>query len=129
MRVLVCDDNVDGADTLGVLLRAHGHDVKVFYSGGECLHEALRWKPAIAFLDIGMPDMTGYGVARQLRAKYGAEILLVAVTGYGSTEDRTVSFESGFDMHLVKPAEPDRIVSIAATRSRDFAHGHPRSHD
>src|SRR5688500_10246297 len=120
MRVLVCDDNVDGADTLGVLLRSHGHDVKVFYEGGTCLHEALEWKPAIAFLDIGMPDITGYAVARQLRAKYGAEIMLVAVTGYGTIEDRTVSFESGFDMHLLKPAQPDRIVSIAATRSRGF---------
>jgi CheY-like chemotaxis protein len=120
MRVLVCDDNVDGADTLAVLLRAHGHEVKVFYEGGTCLREALEWKPAIAFLDIGMPDITGYAVARQLRAKFGADIALVAVTGYGTTEDRTVCFESGFDMHLVKPAQPDRIVSIAATRSRDF---------
>lgn len=122
MRVLVCDDNVDGADTLGMLLHSQGHEVKVFYEGGTCLREALDWKPAIAFLDIGMPDMTGYAVARQLRAKYGAEILLVAVTGYGTTEDRTVSFESGFDMHLVKPAQPDRIVSIAATRSRGLGH-------
>ena len=122
MRVMVCDDNVDGADTLGMLLRSQGHEVKVFYEGGTCLREALDWKPALAFLDIGMPDMTGYAVARQLRAKYGAEILLVAVTGYGTTEDRTVSFESGFDMHLVKPAQPDRIVSIAATRSRGFGH-------
>lgn len=117
MRVLVCDDNVDGAETLGVLLRSHGHDVKVFYEGGTGLHEALEWKPAIAFLDIDMQDITGYAVARQLRAKYGAQITLVAVTGYGTTEDRTVSFESGFDIHLPKPAEPDRILSIAATRS------------
>ena len=120
MKVLVCDDNVDGADTLAVLLRAHGHDVKVFYSGGTCLHEALRWKPAIAFLDIGLPDMTGYGVARQLRAKFGADIMLVAVTGYDSAEDRTVSAEAGFDMHLAKPVQLDRLVSIAATGSRSF---------
>lgn len=118
MRVLVCDDNVDGADTLAVLLRSHGHDVKTFYSGGACLKGALDWKPAIAFLDIGLPDMSGYGVARQLRRKFGADILLVAVTGYDSTEDRTVSAESGFDMHLGKPVELGRLVSIAATGSR-----------
>jgi len=100
VKVLVCDDNVDGADTLAVLLRSHGHDVRVFYAGGACLREALDWKPAIAFLDIGLPDMTGYGVARQLRAAFGADVLLVAVTGYDSTEDRTVSAEAGFDMHL-----------------------------
>jgi DNA-binding response OmpR family regulator len=119
MRVLVCDDNVDGADTLAVLLRAHGHDVKTFYSGGACLKEALDWKPAIAFLDIGLPDMTGYGVARQLRGKFGADIMLVAVTGYDSTEDRTVSAEAGFDMHLAKPVQFDRLISIAATGTRN----------
>jgi DNA-binding response OmpR family regulator len=113
MRILVCDDNVDGADTLAVPLRSHGHDVKVFYAGGACLREALGWKPAIAFLDIGLPDVTGYGVARQLRAKFGADILLVAVTGYDSPEDRTVSAEAGFDMHLAKPVPFDRLVSIA----------------
>ena len=125
MRVLVCDDNVDGADTLAVLLRSHGHDVKVFYAGGVCLHEALEWKPAIAFLDIGLPDMTGYGVARQLRGKFGADILLVAVTGYDSAEDRTVSAEAGFDMHLAKPVKLDRLVSIAATGSRGFSKQSP----
>jgi len=118
MKVLVCDDNADGADTLAVLLRSHGHDVKVFYSGGECLRQALEWKPALAFLDIGLPDMTGYGVARQLRAAFGADVLLVAVTGYDSTEDRTVSAEAGFDMHLAKPVQLERLVSIAANGSR-----------
>ncbi len=115
---MVCDDNADGADTLALLLRSHGHDVKVFYTGGACLREALDWKPAIAFLDIGLPDMTGYGVARQLRASFGADVLLVAVTGYDSTEDRTVSAEAGFDLHLAKPVELDRLVSIAAIGSR-----------
>lgn len=119
MKVLVCDDHADGADTLAVLLRSHGHDVKVFYTGGTCLREALEWKPAIAFLDIGLPDMTGYGIARQLRAALGADVMLVAVTGYDSVEDRTVSAEAGFDMHLAKPVQLDRLVSIAAMgRSR-----------
>jgi CheY-like chemotaxis protein len=118
MKVLVCDDNVDGADTLAVLLRSHGHDVKVSYAGGTCLREALEWKPAIAFLDIGLPDMTGYGIARHLRANFGSDIMLVAVTGYDTTEDRTVSAEAGFDLHLAKPVQLDRLVSIAATGPR-----------
>ena len=125
MKVLVCDDNVDGADTLALVLRSHGHDVKAFYTGGTCLHEALEWKPSIAFLDIGLPDMTGYGIARQLRAKFGADILLVAVTGYDSAQDRTVSAEAGFDMHLAKPAQLDRLVSIAATGPRGFGKQSP----
>jgi two-component system, sensor histidine kinase len=119
MKVLVCDDNVDTADTLAVLLRSHGHDVKVSYAGATCLREALAWKPAIAFLDIGLPDMTGYGIARQLRANFGSDIMLVAVTGYDSTEDRTVSAEAGFDLHLAKPVELNRLVSIAATGRRN----------
>jgi DNA-binding response OmpR family regulator len=123
VKVLVCDDNVDGADMVGVLLRSHGHDVKVFYAGGACLREALEWKPAIAYLDIGLPDMTGFGVARQLRGKFGADILLVAVTGYDSTEDRTVSAEAGFDLHLAKPVHLDRLVSIAAAGSRSACLG------
>lgn len=118
MRVLICDDNADGADTLAVLLRSHGHDVRVSYAGGECLRQALEWKPALAFLDIGLPDMTGYGVARQLRASFGADVLLVAVTGYDSPEDRTVSAEAGFDLHLSKPVQLDRLVSIAAKGPR-----------
>jgi len=117
MRVLICDDNADAADTLAMLLRAHGHDVKVFYDGGTCLNEALAWRPAIAFLDIGIPGITGYGIARQLRAKFGSKIVLVAITGYTRQEDRTVSFEAGFDMHLAKPVEPARLVAIAASAS------------
>ena len=118
MRVLICDDNEDAADTLAMLLRSHGHEVKTFYEGSSCLREALAWVPAIAYLDIGMPGVTGYGVARQLRAKFGATIFLVAVTGYDSMEDRTVSFEAGFDVHLAKPVKPERIVAIAAQPSR-----------
>jgi len=78
----------------------------------------LDWKPAVAFLDIGMPEMTGYGIARQLRARFGADILLIAVTGYDSAEHRTISAEAGFDMHLAKPVQLDQLVSIAATGSR-----------
>jgi DNA-binding response OmpR family regulator len=117
MRVLICDDNADAADTLALLLRTHGHDVKVFYDGDSCLKEALDWGPSVAFLDIGLPGLTGYGVARHLRAKFGAKVLLVAVTGYTRAEDRTVSFEAGFDMHLAKPVEPERLVAIAARSS------------
>ena len=114
MRVLVCDDNSDAADILAMVLRMHGHDVKVFYDGQGCLNEALEWKPSVAFLDIGMPRVDGYTLARQLRANLGATVLLVAVTAYTSAEATQASLEAGFDMHLPKPPVLDQIVRIAA---------------
>jgi CheY-like chemotaxis protein len=114
MRILVCDDNVDAADALAIALRADGHDVQVFYDGGECLAQALDWRPEVAFLDIGLPTVTGYGVARALRDRYGQAILLVAVSGYDAPEDRAAARASGFDLHLVKPADISRIMRIAA---------------
>jgi CheY-like chemotaxis protein len=118
MRVLVCDDNADAADTLALLLRAHGHDVKVFYEGRACVREALEWRPSVAFLDIEMPEISGYAVARQLRVALGAAVLLVAVTGYIGSDDKSASLEAGFDTHLTKPAPLDRVLTLAATASR-----------
>jgi CheY-like chemotaxis protein len=114
MRILVCDDNVDAADALAIALRAEGYDVSVFYDGRECLEKALEWNPDVAFLDIGLPTVTGYGVAKALRDRYGDAILLVAVSGYDAPEDRAAARASGFDLHLVKPADISQIMRIAA---------------
>ena len=114
MRILVCDDDADNAETLRVLLSGEGHEVVALQESRTCLDKALEWKPDVAFLDIGMPGMTGYAVARHMRAHFGSGILLVAVTAYGSREDKTVAFEAGFDLHLPKPVSPDRLLSIAA---------------
>jgi two-component system, sensor histidine kinase len=116
MRILVCDDNADAAETLRALLASDGHEVIALRDSRVCLEKALEWVPEVAFLDVGMPGLTGYALARQIRARFGRRILLVAVTGYGSQEDKTVAFEVGFDMHLVKPVQPAKLLSIAANR-------------
>lgn len=114
MRILVCEDNVDTAETLAFVLKADGHEVAVCHDGRDGLRRALEWRPDVAFLDLGLPSLSGFAIARRLRAQYGFNVVLVAVTGYASAEDRTVSFESGFDVHLVKPVSPERVAAIAA---------------
>ena len=115
-RLLVIDDNRDAAETLAMLLRVQGHDVRVAFSGQAALEIVKDDVPDIVFLDIGMPDMDGYEVARRLRQLDGFEqVLLVALTGWGQQEDRRRSAESGFDHHLVKPPEPDALERLIRT--------------
>ncbi|MFC5479584.1 hybrid sensor histidine kinase/response regulator [Massilia suwonensis] len=110
LRVLVADDNVDAADTLSALLRLDGHLVQVAHDGAEAVHMAASFRPEIAFLDIGMPQLDGYGAARAIRTLPGLQGLrLVALTGWGAQEDRRRSREAGFDAHLLKPAVPDEV--------------------
>ncbi len=121
-RVLVVDDNADGAESLAMLLRMGGHEVSVAHDGPAALKAVAAFAPEVVFLDIGMPGMSGYDVAKQLRAQPGSErILLVAMTGYGQEEDRRRSWEAGFHHHLVKPVEfgvlADLLNSNAAGRS------------
>jgi PAS domain S-box-containing protein len=107
LRVLVVEDNRDAAETLRVLLGLLGHDVEVVHSGPEGVEAARRRPPEVVLCDIGLPGLDGYGVARALRqepATAGAR--LIAVTGYGSDEDRRRSREAGFDLHLTKPVDP-----------------------
>jgi len=106
-RVLVVDDNVDAALGLGELLRLVGHEVEVVHNAGQALRSARRFQPEIALIDIGLPDMDGYELARRLRAQLPVEagLQLVAVTGYGLERDRQRSAEAGFTAHLVKPIE------------------------
>ncbi|MGE5178650.1 MAG: chemotaxis protein CheB [Bacteroidota bacterium] len=110
-RVLVVDDNADGADSLAALLRLGGHEVHVAYSGPEALGAAGRIHPDVVLLDIGLPGMTGYEVAQRIRAQETeGRTLLIAVTGYGQPDDIDRSLGSGFDHHLTKP------IDIAALR-------------
>jgi signal transduction histidine kinase len=105
-RVLVVDDNVDAAETLQELLQSLGHEAVVAHDGPRALALAAEFRPAIALLDIGLPVMDGYELARRLRASPGGEKLrLIAVTGYGEARDRSRALESGFDHHLVKPLD------------------------
>jgi PAS domain S-box-containing protein len=105
-RILVVDDNVDAADSLAALLELENHEVEVAYGSADALERFARFKPAIVLLDIGLPDMDGYEVARRIRALSEVDPpRLIALTGYGQAEDRRRAKEAGFDSHLVKPVE------------------------
>lgn len=117
-RVLVVDDNVDAADSLALLLRLQGLDVEVAYDGVSALEKAEAELPSLAFLDLGMPRMDGYELARAFRARPAFEgIVLVALTGWGQSEDRQRTRAAGFDYHFVKPVEAEALHSLFAERS------------
>jgi CheY-like chemotaxis protein len=114
-RVLIVDDSADAADSLAMLLELEGHEVTTAYSASAGLEVAERLQPDVAFIDIGLPQMDGYEVARRLRASnHGREIRLVALTGYGQPEDRDEARRAGFDHHLVKPADWQSVGAILA---------------
>jgi signal transduction histidine kinase/ActR/RegA family two-component response regulator len=122
LRVLVVDDNVDAGESLGELLRLLGHEVQVTANGPLALELFDDFKPEVALLDIGLPGMNGYDLARQLRARQSSDsLLLIAVTGYGQEEDRRKSRMAGFDHHLTKPAEFSVLqVLLAQSRPAQF---------
>lgn len=110
LRILVADDNRDAADTCAALLELSGHHVKAAYSGREALELAQSFRPHAALLDIGLPDMNGYTLARGIRgSSWGRDLLLIAVTGWGQSEDRRRAYDAGFDHHLAKPVAAEDI--------------------
>ncbi len=112
-RVLVVDDNQDVANSFAMLLNAMGHEVRVVYDGAAALEAVPDFQPDVILLDIGLPRMDGYEVARRLRAQYPTERLrLAAVTGYGQAADRERGREAGFDYHLVKPVTPEALEKV-----------------
>ena len=112
-RVLVVDDNADARDAMKFLLEEEGHEVRTAGDGPAALEEARIRPPEVVLLDIGLPGMDGYEVARALRALPGCELAsIVAVSGYGQAEDRAQSRAAGFDEHFVKPVAPDRLLEI-----------------
>jgi signal transduction histidine kinase/ActR/RegA family two-component response regulator len=114
-RILVVDDNVDGANSLSLLLRVLGHQVDTAYDGATALEVARGCAPDVVLLDIGLPRMDGLEVARRLRDELGlARTLLIAMTGYGHDEDRRRSQEAGFNAHLVKPVDLDELRALLA---------------
>ena len=121
-RVLVVDDNVDGADVTALLLQELGHETQVAYSGAAALAAADEYLPNVLLLDIGLPEMDGYEVARRLRQHpLLKNAWLVAITGYGQESDRQRSKEAGFDHHLVKPVGPEKLevlLTLLATQER-----------
>ncbi len=112
-RVLVVDDNVDSAVSMAALLRLRGNDVRIAHDGPSAVDVARDYRPELALLDIGLPGMNGYELARRLRELTGnGAIVLVAVTGYGAEEDRRLSKQAGFDEHLVKPVPFDAVEKL-----------------
>jgi len=120
--VLVVDDNPDAADSLAMLLQALGNDVRVAYDGEEALDKALQFSPEIVLLDIGLPKMHGYDVARRIRDAQGRDVMLVAVTGWGQEDDRRRSREAGFDYHFTKPVDPEDLARLIGAAPPSTAH-------
>ncbi|HEY6822069.1 MAG TPA: PAS domain-containing protein [Burkholderiales bacterium] len=114
VKILVADDNKDAADSLSRLLQLSGHRVSVAYDGASALELADAFTPRVAVLDIGMPGINGYEVARDFRARYGEGVMLIALTGWGQEADRQRSREAGFDHHLTKPVEPAQLEALIA---------------
>lgn len=111
-RVLVVDDNADAAESLGMLLEVRGNEVRIAYDGLQALEAAGEFDPDIVLLDIGMPKMSGYEVARRLRANRGDSVLIVAITGWGQEEDRRRAREAGFDHHFTKPVDYEALLEL-----------------
>ena len=111
--VLLVEDNEDARETLGMLLKLAGHRVRSEADGFAGLRAALESPPDIMLVDIGLPHMDGYEVARRVRSQLdGSRPYLVAITGYGAPEDRQRAIDAGFDAHVVKPVDFDRLSEV-----------------
>ena len=131
-HILVVDDNKFSADSLALILQLGGHDTRVAYSGPDALELASNFRPDVVLMDIGLPAMDGFEVARRLRARADTEgVLLVAVTGYGHEEVLQKAKQVGFDHHLLKPLDLDTLLALlslpmpTATACGSSMHGTP----
>ena len=113
LRILIADDERDQVATLAAILNDEGHEVREVYRGSEVLRMIANFSPDVALIDIGMPGMSGYDVAREVRAHYGKEgPLLIAVTGWKKPSDRILAQIAGFDHHLGKPFESQQLLEL-----------------
>jgi CheY-like chemotaxis protein len=112
-RVLVVDDNRDAADTSTAILRLLGHEVECAYNGASALQLAAHFRPGVVMLDLAMPEMNGIETLSRLRRTlYGANVFAIAMTGYGSHEDKRRTAEAGFDAHPTKPVGLDALITL-----------------
>lgn len=119
-RILIIDDNADAAMTTQMLLQLRGHTVQTAVDGPSGLNAAMIFKPEVIFLDIGLPGMDGYEVARRLRQLPETKsVLLIALSGYGQAEDLRKAKEAGFDRHLLKPADTNQLQSLISGLDRN----------
>jgi len=115
LRILIVDDNRDGADSLSELLKMMGNDTRTAYDGHQGVALAEEYRPDVILLDIGLPTLNGYEVCHRIRQQpWGQDVLLIAVTGWGQDEDRRRSLEAGFDHHIVKPVDPQALMGMIA---------------
>jgi CheY-like chemotaxis protein len=122
--VLVVDDNRDAAEVLAEALRLLGHDPCVAFDGAEALDVLVDFRPEVALLDLGLPAMDGYELARRIRDALGAGgVKLVAITGYGQEADRRLALEVGFDVHLIKPIDFSVLDELVAGAPAPDARG------
>ena len=111
-RVLVADDVRDSADTVALLLAERGYETRAVYDGNAVLALAEKWQPRCAVLDLSLPGMSGFDCARQLRQRFGANIRLLAYTGWGGAVDHDKALEAGFDAVVVKPADAADLIRL-----------------
>jgi CheY-like chemotaxis protein len=115
-RVLIVDDNDDGAESLSLLLRFAGHTTQKAHDGPQAIEAAEHFRPQVILLDIGLPGMSGYEVCRRIRQEpYGPSMTIIALTGWGQEEDRKRSREAGFDTHMVKPVDHEALLKMLAS--------------
>jgi CheY-like chemotaxis protein len=124
LRILVVDDNIDAAEALAMLLELRGNQTRIAHTGPVALDAAADFRPQVVFLDIGLPGLNGYEVARRMRADtLLPQPLLVALTGWGTDEDRRQAHAAGFDRHLVKPVDLGKLTAVLGSARRDLAQG------
>jgi PAS domain S-box-containing protein len=113
LRILVVDDNRDGADSLSMMLKIMGNDIRTAYDGEEAVAASVEYRPDVILLDLGLPKLTGFEACRRIRALPGGkEVVIIAQTGWGQQEDRRRTHEAGFDYHMVKPVDPQALMKL-----------------
>lgn len=117
LRVLVVDDQPDVVELLTMLLEQWGHRCRIAFSASEALLVAAEFDPEVVLLDLGLPDLSGYDVARDLRSRVHPDVVIAAITGWGREGDRVRAFAAGFDRHITKPATRAAILDVLATAS------------
>jgi PAS domain S-box-containing protein len=129
-RILAADDNEDALGAVATMLRMGGHQVETAADGAEALRKAGDWRPDVVLLDIGMPRLDGYEVARRIRGEqWGQDILLIAMTGWGQARDKAQASHAGFDAHMTKPIDPELLgrlleLRVPAAEAAELAPGH-----